>query len=250
MKIKFLGTSAGWPLPRLGCRCEICTSKDPKDKRTRTQLLVNDFLLLDVGIDTYQHLAKPDVDPTKIKFAAITHEHGDHTLGFWDLSHIYTSKDKVSVIIHPSTFSKVRNLFFPGKYKILKTEAGSPIKIDGISLTLLPVQHTNSSFGILVSEGGKRLFYAPDMKILPQETFTKLKGVDLLAVDGSELRIKTPNHQTIEEGINLGKKLAAKKIYFVHIGHRILPHEELNKLVKNEGGVQFNTAYDGLEADL
>jgi len=45
MKILFLGTSAGWPLPRLGCQCEICQSKDPLDTRLRPSVLVNDKIL-------------------------------------------------------------------------------------------------------------------------------------------------------------------------------------------------------------
>ena len=161
MKIKFLGTSAGWPLPRLGCSCHVCASTDPRDKRTRTQLLINDILLLDVGIDTYHHLIKPDVNPTKIKFAAITHEHPDHTLGLWDLGHTYLFSRKgktglridISIIIHPNTFSKLRHLFFRDEYKILKTQSNKTTKINGLEVTLLPVNHTNSSFGILVSEG-------------------------------------------------------------------------------------------------
>ena len=88
MKIKFLGTSAGWPLPRLGCRDQVYTSLDPKGKRTRSQALINERLLLDVGPDTYVHLNAPDINPTTIEYAAITHEHPDHTYGLWDLGHI------------------------------------------------------------------------------------------------------------------------------------------------------------------
>src|SRR3989344_9003848 len=114
MKVKFLGTSAVWPLPRLGCNCELCSSVDPKDTRTRTQLLVNDTILLDAGPDTYHHLLsynrhpRPSVipakagieispsgdrilnqvendkrvDPTKIKAILISHAHLDHIQGF------------------------------------------------------------------------------------------------------------------------------------------------------------------------
>ena len=70
MKIKFLGTAAGWPLPRLGCNCQICISKDPKDTRTRTQILINDYLLLDAGYDTYLHL-KNNIQASKLKACAI-----------------------------------------------------------------------------------------------------------------------------------------------------------------------------------
>ncbi|OGG95782.1 hypothetical protein A2V95_02860 [Candidatus Kuenenbacteria bacterium RBG_16_41_7] len=249
MKIKFLGTSAGWPLPRLGCKDEICSSTEPKDRRTRSQALINDVLLLDVGPDTYFHLSQPNIDTTKIKYAAITHEHPDHTSGLWDLGHIYNSKP-IKVIVHPSTFQKIKKLFFYKEFEILETEAGSPVKVNGLEVSLLPVNHTGSSFRILVKEGNKRLFWAPDFKSLPIETIEILKSVDLIAMDGSELRIKTPSHQTIEEGVKLGKLLDAKKTYFIHIGHRALPHEKFEIFLKRKGGPRFQVAYDRLQVEL
>ena len=258
MKIKFLGTSAAWPLPRLGCQCNICSSKDPKDRRTRTQLLINDVLLLDAGIDTYQHLINSEVDPKKIKFVAVSHEHPDHTLGFQDLSRIYLpkkkgqigSKSKIEVIIHQKTFSKIKNLFHFNEYKVLPVEIGQIVKVGGLDIQLLPVNHTDSSFGILVKEDNKKFFYAPDVKSLPKETFEKIKGVDIIAFDGSQLEIKLNNHQTILEGIELGKILLAKRIYFLHIGHLTMPHKELESFVKDKGGKQFNISYNGLIIDL
>src|SRR3989304_6082503 len=121
MRIKFLGTSAGWPLPRLGCECKICSSKDPRDKRTRSQLLVNDILLLDIGPDTYLHLSDSKIDPLKIKYAAITHEHSDHTFGLWDLGHIYNSQ-KINIILAESTYKKISRLLFYNKYKITRNK--------------------------------------------------------------------------------------------------------------------------------
>ena len=258
MKIKFLGTSAGWPLPRLGCQCLICSSRSSKDTRSRSQLLINDSLLLDVGIDTYTHLNNPGVDPTKIKSAAITHEHPDHTLGFQDLGHIYLSKEKgkagprnkIGIIIHPTTFKKIRGLLFFNEYKILKTESFTPVETNGLAVSLLPVTHTDSSFGILVSEDSKKIFYAPDMKGLPKETLDKVKGVDLVVFDGSRLDVSSKSHQSILEGLTLGNKLKAKQIYFTHIGHKTLPHNELEKLVREKGGPHFHISYDGLELNL
>ena len=128
MKVKFLGTSAGWPLPRLGCECDICSSKDSRDKRGRSQLLINDILLLDIGPDTYLHLSRDDVDPKKIKFAAITHEHPDHTFGLLDLGHIYNS-NKIQVLVGESTYKKTRRLFFYKTYRITKVSNEKSIKI-------------------------------------------------------------------------------------------------------------------------
>lgn len=249
MKIKFLGTSAGWPLPRLGCKDKICSSTDPRDKRTRSQALVNDQLLLDIGPDTYLHLNQPGVNPISIRYAAITHEHPDHTFGLWDLGHIYNARP-IKVIIDPATFRKTRKLFFPKEYEVLKIASGSSVKDLGLEISLLPVSHTNSSFGILIQGEGKRIFWAPDFKTFPAETINILKKIDLVAMDGSELKIPTTNHQTIEEGIQLGRRLDAKKTYFIHLGHRTLPHKELEKFVKKRGGSRFEVAYDGLEIKL
>ena len=253
MKIKFLGTSAGWPLPRLGCRDEVCSSKDPRDTRTRSQALVNEVLLLDLGPDTYQHLKQPGIDPTKIRYAAISHEHPDHTFGLWDLSHTYTKegRQKIKILINPKTLAKIRFMFFPNEYDILPTLAGTEIELDSLRLTFLPVNHTkDSTFGVLVKEGNKRFFWAPDFKSLPTETIAKVKGADLAAIDGSELRIKTPSHETIEEGTELGKTLQAKNVYFVHIGHRTLPHRQLETFVRKIGGKNFHIPYDSLEIEI
>lgn len=253
MKIKFLGTSAGWPLPRLGCNDKICTSKDQRDTRTRSQALVNNFLLLDAGPETYTHLKNSQVDPTKIKYAAITHEHLDHTFGLWDLSHIYTGKGRLKpkIFIHPRTLSKIRFMFFPNEYEITEIEASKKFYINDLWLTFLPVNHTKySSFGILVEERNKKIFWAPDFKTLPLETSQQIRGAELLIIDGSELKVKTAGHETIEEGIALGKKIQAKNTYFVHIGHRTLPHKELEDFVQKEGGKNSHIAYDGLEVNF
>src|SRR3989344_92465 len=249
MRIKFLGTSAGWPLPRLGCECKICSSKDPRDKRTRSQLLVNDILLLDIGPDTYLHLSDSKIDPLKIKYAAITHEHSDHTFGLWDLGHIYKSQ-KINVILAELTYKKISRLFFYNEYKVTKIKAEESIKMDNLSVTLLPVNHTDSSFGILMKQKNKSVFYAPDFKSIPDATINKLRDLDLAILDGSELKIATLTHKPIEENFKLGKKLKMKKVYFTHLGHRTLPHQKLERYVQKEGGESFHIPHDGLEIKL
>jgi len=249
MRIKFLGTSAGWPLPRLGCECKICSSKDPRDKRTRSQLLVNDILLLDIGPDTYLHLSDSKIDPLKIKYAAITHEHSDHTFGLWDLGHIYNSQ-KINIILAEPTYKKISRLFFYNEYKVTKIKAGEGAKINNLIIILLPVNHTDSSFGILVKEKNKSIFYAPDFKFVTDTTIKRISGLDLAVLDGSELKIATPTHQPIQENFKLGKKLKAKKVYFTHLGHRTLPHQQLQEYVQKEGGSNFHIPHDGLEIKL
>src|SRR3989338_1096843 len=120
MKIKFLGTSAGWPLPRLGCKCQICTSKDPKDTRTRTQILVNDSILLDAGPDTYNHLIKKNLSQS-LTSILVTHEHPDHILGFQDLTHLYNFKNKITLFVTKPVLTAIKRIFpFPLNPVIVK----------------------------------------------------------------------------------------------------------------------------------
>jgi phosphoribosyl 1,2-cyclic phosphate phosphodiesterase len=121
MKIEFLGTSAGWPLPRLGCNCKICTSSDPKDRRSRTQLLVNDKILLDAGPETYFHLLNHN--PSTITHLLISHAHLDHITGLADLAKIYNRQEKLNLIITQEVLNGIRKadfFLFQFKAKIVK----------------------------------------------------------------------------------------------------------------------------------
>ena len=58
MKVKFLGTIAAEGGPALFCNCQYCKEakkRGGKDIRTRSQILVNEDLLVDFPADTYLH---------------------------------------------------------------------------------------------------------------------------------------------------------------------------------------------------
>ena len=40
MKVFFLGTGTSQGVPVIGCRCDVCRSKDNRDKRLRSSVLV------------------------------------------------------------------------------------------------------------------------------------------------------------------------------------------------------------------
>lgn len=249
MKVKFLGTSAGWPLPRLGCTCEICTSEDPKDTRTRTQILVNDSILLDTGPDTYHHLKKED--PTKIQSILVSHAHLDHIEGFWDLTHIYNSYKPIPVYIVQSVLNDVRK-FIGIHGQNLKTHVvkpNQPFEINHVKVEYFPVIHGKTpAFGIKVKDG-PILAYIPDFnKILPSSQKV-IRDCHLLIIDGSSLDKmgQTKGHISINDGIQIAKNLRAKSVYFVHIGHKTGTHQFLEKYLKDHAGHSFHIAYDGQE---
>lgn len=247
MKIKFLGTSAGWPLPRLGCKCQICTSNDPKDTRTRTQLLINNSILLDAGPDTYLHLLKEDL--AKLQAVFITHEHPDHAMGLWDLSHVYNLPEKLTLYITADVLRGIRSRIGgqAGNIKVVVVKPLETILFKNIKISYFPVIHGSTpAYGIKVKED-KILVYIPDFnKILPS-SIRIIKGCNIFAIDGSSLSNigKGPGHISISDGIQIAKKVVAKNTYFVHIGHKTASHKFLESYLKENTGGGVHVAYDG-----
>lgn len=249
MKIKFLGTSAGWPLPRLGCKCNICLSSDPKDTRTRTQILVNSSILLDAGPDTYRHLINEYVG--KVKAVLVSHQHPDHTLGFWDLTHIYNGYRPIEIITPQAVINGIKQYVntHAKNIKFKAVKPNQPFSIDNVKVEYFPVIHGKTpAFGIKLKDG-KIFTYITDFnKILPsQEKMVKYSHV--LAIDGSSLgKIgQGPGHISINDGIELSKRFKIKNTYFIHIGHKTATHNFLEDYLKENAGKNFHAAYDGLE---
>lgn len=252
MKIKFLGTSAGWPLPRLGCQCELCNSPDPKDTRLRSSALVNDSVLIDAGPDTYQKLR--GADSTQIKHVVLTHYHADHTLGIWDLGHIYkdSAKNKPTLYATASTFSKIRS---PLDRKDLQERTVSfeeSLNLDAVEFSNFDVTHTEGTMAVVLKEGTKKFIYIPDFKTIPENNLKYLANTDLLVIDGSSLYQKdeTTGHESIETGLKLAMRHGVKRVGFTHLGHKSGLHVKLETYVKRGGGEGFFIPYDGLEINL
>lgn len=250
MEILFLGTSSGWPLPRLGCTCDICSSKDAKDIRLRPSILVNNKILVDAPPDIYHQLKKYKIDPTKISHILITHSHDDHIAGLYDLSHIYNKSEKIKLISTNGVLSQIRKkvgISVLG-FENIEAKPFQKFEIDNDTCCwFIPVEHSVEAYGIKI-KSPKPSLYAPEFrKILP--SCRKLLGdIDLAVIDGSSKTRhgQAKGHETIEEGIRFGGNIKAKKILFTNIGHKTDRHKNLENFVKKQGSPKFGIAFDGL----
>jgi len=255
MRILFLGTSAGWPLPRLGCDCQICQSKNSKDKRLRPAVLINDSILIDAPPDIYHQLVNLKVDTTKINALLITHAHPDHIHGFYDLTHLYNRQIKEPKLIAPLEVINGLRRFHPLPLKPFKPEIVRPraaIEHEKIKISYFPVEHSRIPCYGIKMKADKIFVYLPDLVRLPKPERKQVRDVRLLVLDGSSLSKKgqTIIHQSIEQGIKLAKELKPKLCYFTHIGHITGTHKQLEAFVQKEGGRNFHIAYDGLELEI
>lgn len=261
MKILFLGTSAAWPIPRLGCQCRICTSKDLRDERWRPSLLVNKILQIDAGLDFYHQYQKFKTSLNNLKYIFLTHVHPDHDAGLWDagkISHqtqikVYVSYENRKILIKKYG-GLIVNFVFP---ELTIFKAGERIKIaKNLSVTPFLIEHSSDTetYGFSF-KNNKHFIYLTDCRHIPSASIKFCQRADLAVLDGSTFEPLGPDkagHMPMKESLKLAKKLKIKKVYFTHIGHgpRMGTHAELEAKVQKLGGKNFHLAWDGLKLKI
>ena len=86
MKVIILGSGSSVGVPSIGCRCEVCNSTNPKNKRTRASIYIETettSLIVDTGPDLRVQALQNNI--TKVDGVFYTHSHADHINGIDDM---------------------------------------------------------------------------------------------------------------------------------------------------------------------
>ncbi|MBP8822473.1 MAG: MBL fold metallo-hydrolase [Flavobacteriales bacterium] len=253
MQLTFLGTGTSQGIPVIGCRCAVCTSGDPCDRRTRSSVLVEHMgasLLIDAGPDLRAQILREGV--TNLGAVLLTHEHMDHIAGMDDLrafSFAHEPPRAVAVYADAPTLQAVRRVYsyaftnksYPGLPQFeLHTIDDQAFTADG--LQVLPVEVMHHSLPVKAFRMGK-LAYITDAKTIAPGEREKLRDLDVLVVNA--LRMKPHySHFNVEEALALINELAPKRAFLTHISHLMGLHAH----VELPAGVAL--AHDGLKVDL
>ena len=252
MTLTFLGTGTSTGVPTVGCACAVCRSPDPHDQRTRPSILL-EFNGRGVMIDTTPDFRQQALREGMKRLDAVlfTHDHADHVLGLDDVR-VFYFRQKVPIPIYADarTMQSLRRIYayiFDQTYAYGGLARLDPHLIDGRFelwgevFTPLTILHGDQP--ILGFRFG-RTAYLTDFSVIPDATLAEIDDLDVLVLDA--LRHQPhPTHSTVEQSLDLVRRLKPKRAYFTHIAHE-LGHEATNARLPPH----VRLAHDGLRLDL
>lgn len=251
MVIRFLGTGTSTGVPQIGCRCRVCTSNDPRDKRLRTSALVTtdnqQNLLIDCGPDFRAQMLAADAP--QLSAVLLTHIHYDHVGGIDDMRPYCGQHPNFPVYCRPDVAENMRNripyCFGKNLYLGVPTfdlrtfDDDMPFNIGPDQVTPLPFMH-NVNMPIVGYRIG-RLAYVTDCVKMPEESIEKMRGVDTLVINA--LRHKEhPSHMNLQQALDVIAAVNPRIAYLIHLSHDMGCHAEVEPTLPPN----VRIAYDGL----
>lgn len=275
MNIMYLGTGAFEGVPALFCRCDTCErarKAGGRNIRTRQQALLNGELLFDFNADTLTHVQKYGLYLDEIKDCLITHAHSDH-LYAEDVMLAAACYSGEGHFLHFYAGQSGKKLLDPF-IKMPQSNAGATLVTPGeefITSTgkyrVLPLlaDHDRSADSVIYAvEGeGKRLLYAHDTGLLPEEDYPLLQKFgrfDFISFDCTGCARKDyawgrRGHMNFDSCLEVYGRLVSLGVadektvkvlgHFSHHGETT--YDELRKITEPQG---FFVSYDGMEIDF
>ena len=253
MKITLLGTGTSQGVPVIACNCEVCESKESKDKRLRSSVMIevdNQIIVIDTGPDFRQQMLREEVE--KVDAILFTHHHKDHVAGMDDIRAFnFRWKKDMQVYCTRLTEKALRNEFpyifsndnYPGTPKIkINTIFNRAFKIN--KTTIIPIEAKHYLMPVL----GFRInnfVYLTDVSAISDKEKEKMKGLDLIILDALR-KEEHISHFNLKQALVLLDELKPKKALLTHMSHYMGLHDVVNR----ELPIHIELAYDGQQITL
>ena len=251
-----LGTGTSVGVPALGCSCDVCTSNDPRNHRTRCSAiwgLPEGNLLIDTPPDLRQQLIREGIG--LVNAVCFTHEHADHIFGLDDLRLMqFYLGHPVPLYCNDTVEQRLRKSFDYAFSNQATTHVGAtpslefhaigdqPFQVLETQVQPIPLKH-GPRFDVLGFRIGN-VAYCTDVKEIPESSWPLLEGLDTLVL--SALRYDPhPTHLNLEEAMAVVQRLRPRQTYFTHCSCH-LDYHTVNRSLPDH----IQLAYDGLQIPL
>jgi phosphoribosyl 1,2-cyclic phosphate phosphodiesterase len=256
MKVRVLGCGSSGGVPMIGCKCPVCTSTNPRNKRTRVSIVVEEGdtrVLVDASPDLRQQFLAADL--AAVDAVILTHGHADHVHGLDELRSVNFHRNApLDLWGAPDCLAEVKARFEyafepPSPSGIWHVPSLVPRPIDGPfkigDLAVKPFwqEHGGDRDPVLGLRFGK-FAYSTDVKIMPEAAFAALAGVEVWIVDCLSDR---PNfaHSHLDQTLAWIRRVGPRRAILTHMNHLVEYDAWVARL---PAGVE--PAYDGMVIDI
>jgi phosphoribosyl 1,2-cyclic phosphate phosphodiesterase len=255
-KMILLGTGTSVGVPAIGCGCEVCTSTNAKNNRTRSGAVLGlpeGNLLIDTSPDLRHQLLRESIG--LVHAVLFTHEHADHLNGLDDLR-LFPFLLGHPVPLHCTSVveNRIRRAFdyafldrqhtHPGAVPQLTIHNIDSSRFNVLGQTIQPIPLVHGPYCEVLGFRFGNVAYCTDTNFVPPSSLDLLQGLDVLILDA--LRIAPhPTHFCLEESLAVVEQLQPKMTYLTHVSHD-LEYEHVNSQLPSH--VQLS--YDGLRIPL
>lgn len=252
MKITILGCGTSTGVPVLLCRCSVCRSKHPKNKRLRTSIWIQNgqqSIVVDTSIDFRQQAMRARI--THLDAVLLTHPHTDHVAGLDELRCFnFAQRSPIPVYGNQWTWEEVQKRF-DYIFKKNPVEGGG---IPQINMHLIDFKEYYFNIGRLritpieLEHGSKpclgfrikNIAYLTDCSRIPPSSMDRLRGLDTLILDCVRL-LPHGTHLNLDRALEVISELSPKRTFLTHLGHDFDYSKTMKRLPR-----RVALAYDGL----
>ncbi len=260
MKLTILGSGTSTGVPQLRCKCQVCSSTDPRDNRLRCSALLeieDKLILIDCGPDFREQMLRYHREGA-LDALLITHQHYDHVGGLDDLRpYCYYNCEPHDFPVYcdevvartlrtsiPYSFAEKR---YPGvpTFDLNIVKPFKPFTAAGANVLPIPALHSVEYNLQVIGFRIGPLAYLTDVKVMAPDSIEAIRGVKVLVINA--LRVKEHrSHLSLSEALEIIGKIKPEQAYLTHISHDLGLHREVSRTLPP--GIHL--AYDGLEIVL
>ena len=255
MKVTVLGCGTSAGVPQIGCTCAVCRSPNPRNRRSRCSILVeeaDEIILFDTGPDLRMQCIDNDV--SAITALVYTHAHADHIHGLDDLRQVNNVIGaSIPTFAAAPVMQRIRErmpyAFLGGRHAhggywrpdLTPFQFDGPFEIGEVPVVPFRQKHgRGESWGFRIGS----FAYSTDTDGLDEAAFEALDGTEVWIVDALREH-PHPSHAHLDRALGWIERVRPHKAYLTHMNHEIDYDAWRRKLPPST-----EPAYDGLVIEI